>query len=116
MRTIIAGSRTITNAAVVEQAITEAPFWPKITEVLCGGAQGVDTLGANWAKHRGITISHYPAKWDEYGPSAGPIRNREMAQNADALILVWDGKSRGSRSMLSYARSSGLKIFEWVVK
>jgi hypothetical protein len=46
----------------------------------------------------------FPAKWDKYGKAAGPLRNREMAAYADALILVWDGKSRGSANMLAEAK------------
>jgi hypothetical protein len=113
VRVIIAGSRTITDMSEVLIAIHDSGF--AITEVVCGGATGVDNCGRFWAASHNIPVKMFPAQWDKHGPAAGPIRNRTMAENADALILVWDGRSRGSRNMLSYARSSGLKIHERVV-
>jgi len=108
MRTIIAGSRTITDAAEVEKAIKDSGF--VITEVLCGGAQGVDSLGAAWANTNKVPCSFYYADWKNLGKAAGPIRNSEMAAEAEALILVYDGKSRGSADMLMKAHARNLKI------
>jgi hypothetical protein len=56
-----------------------------------------------------------PARWDTEGKAAGPKRNKRMAEAADALILVWDGKSKGSASMKSEAQKRGLKIFEVII-
>lgn len=52
----------------------------------------------------------HKADWDAHGKAAGPIRNRKMAQEADALLLLWDGKSKGSASMLAEAKRTGLQI------
>lgn len=52
----------------------------------------------------------FPADWDKYGRRAGPIRNREMAEYADALLAYWDGKSRGTKNMIEEARARGLKV------
>ena len=41
-----------------------------------------------------------PAQWDLYGRAAGPIRNAQMADYADAAIIIWDGKSPGSLNMI----------------
>jgi hypothetical protein len=41
---------------------------------------------------------------------ADPIRNEEMAEVSDALIAFWDGKSRGTRSMIEIARRKGLQV------
>jgi len=109
MRTIIAGSRTITDPLEVEKAIANSGF--QITEVICGGAQGVDSLGAAWANAHAIPCTFFMAEWEAHGKAAGPIRNSEMAANADALILVYDGKSRGSADMLMKAHDKGLKIY-----
>ena len=46
MKVIIAGSRSITDATIVEKAINESGI--TITEMVCGGASGVDTLGEEW--------------------------------------------------------------------
>lgn len=98
MKVIIAGSRTIQDWDVVAQAIKNAPF--KITEVVSGGAQGVDYLGECLAELHGMSLKQFPADWHKHGRAAGPIRNKEMAQYADGLIAIWDGDSRGTANMI----------------
>jgi len=46
----------------------------------------------------------------KYGNAAGPIRNKQMAEYADALVAVWDGKSRGTKNMIDTAISMGLDV------
>lgn len=113
MRVIIAGSRTITNPIEVEKAITASGF--QITDVICGGAKGVDQLGQIWAAAHNISLRFFYPDWNQYGDAAGPIRNSIMADNADALILVWDGKSLGSQNMLTTATKKGLKVYSHLV-
>jgi hypothetical protein len=113
VKCIIAGSRTIRDYAIVAKAIADSGF--EITIVVSGGAYGVDACGEEWASENGIPIMRFPAKWDAYGNAAGPIRNEQMAKYADALILVWDGSSRGSTSMRRLAQQHSLKIHEHIV-
>jgi hypothetical protein len=113
MRTIIAGSRTIQDYAGLEFAINNCGW--KITEVVCGMARGVDTLGHDWAENNGVPCKEFPADWDTYGRRAGFVRNTAMAENADALILMWDGKSPGSKMMKDIALKKGLKFYELIV-
>lgn len=108
MRVIIAGSRSINSYIRVECAIHDSGF--VITEVLSGCASGVDRLGELWAQYANIPVRRFPADWDQYGKRAGYLRNEQMAQNADALIAVWDGTSRGTAHMLKLAQQYGLKI------
>lgn len=96
MKTIIAGSRTLRHADI-QDYVNRSGF--EITEVICGGAIGIDTLGKNWAISRGIPVTLFPAKWDKNGKSAGMIRNNEMAEYADAAIIITTG-SRGSANMI----------------
>lgn len=114
MKTIIAGSRTISDPLELEKAIKDSSFI--ITEVLSGGAQGVDSLGASWANANKVKCTFYYADWKQHGKIAGPIRNSFMASEAEALILVWDGKSRGSNDMLNKANAKGLKVHVHLVK
>jgi len=113
MRTIIAGSRTITDASKLQTVIDDYE-WP-ITTVLCGGAQGVDKLGEQYALAHNIPIEYYPADWKTHGKAAGPIRNSQMAENAEALILIWDGQSRGSKDMLAKAQAKNLKTYVYYI-
>jgi len=110
LKCIIAGSRDITDYDLICQAIQT--FGLKITEVVCGMARGVDLLGKRWADENKVPVKEFPADWNKYGRSAGMIRNEEMATYADALILVWDGKSRGSKNMLKMAKKYDLNILE----
>ena len=114
MKVIIAGGRDISfNSSDMLDKITAQ--MPSITEVVCGGAQGVDHHGKYWAIHNNIPVKEFPADWQTHGKAAGPIRNRQMAEYADALILIWDGKSRGSKNMMANAKTQGLQIHEVVV-
>jgi len=81
-----------------------------ITEVLCGGARGVDELGRVWATNHGIPVKWCPADWDRYGNRAGMVRNREMAEDGDVLVAVWDGESPGTKNMIEEAHSHGLEV------
>jgi hypothetical protein len=110
MRTIIAGSRYFTDMPTLEKAIEDSGF--DITEVVCGCARGVDTLGKEWAENYGVQVALFPADWQKFGKAAGPIRNQEMAEYGDSLILLWNPESsRGSRSMLREAKKLNLDIF-----
>lgn len=80
----------------------------QVSEVVCGGASGADANGQAWAESHGIPVKMFPADWKKYGRAAGPIRNREMAEYADALILFPGG--RGSESMRREAEKAGLKV------
>lgn len=115
MKTIIAGSRTINNYEIVEGVIIICPW--EITEVVCGCAAGVDTTGEFIAKDRGWPIVKFPAEWEIFGKRAGVMmRNKDMVDYADALILIWDGKNKGSKNMLQTAKKTGLRILEIIIK
>jgi hypothetical protein len=108
MRTIIAGCRDIENEILVFGAIVQSGIC--ITEVVSGGAKGVDRLGEEWADRNNIPVKLFPAQWKEHGKAAGPIRNDAMAIYANALIAIWDGQSRGTKNMIDNAIKYKLKI------
>lgn len=114
MRTIIAGSRNITSIKIVEKAIKASKI--DITCVICGGAAGVDSIGKYIATINNIPVEMYLAQWDQYGKKAGFIRNEQMAENADALIAIWNGVSSGTKHMIETAKRHGLKVSIYVVK
>ena len=78
--------------------------------VVCGMAKGADLLGERYANEKRYKVSRFPADWSSFGKSAGFVRNEEMAQNADALVAFWDGKSRGTQHMIKTAEKYKLKI------
>ncbi len=101
MKVIVAGSREGFVARNVFEAIEESPFYGKITEVVSGGARGVDRDGEYFAKLNNLPVKVFPALWGAEGKAAGCIRNARMAEYADALVAVWDGKSPGTKHMIA---------------
>lgn len=111
-RVIVAGSRGFGKSSLLYAALDN--LLSKVKEndeivIVSGGANGADKLGEQYAKERGYKLQVYPADWDQYGKAAGPIRNKQMAENADALVAFWDGKSRGTKNMIDEAAKHGLK-------
>lgn len=112
MRTIVAGSRSIESMAIVRRIIQQCPW--VITEIVSGTARGVDRLGEAVAHEMGIPVKQFPADWNKngvYDKSAGYKRNEKMAKYADAVIIIWDGESNGTKHMWDIALKHGLKIF-----
>ena len=116
MKTIIAGSRDNIEYQDVLSAMEECPWSSEITEVVSGKACGVDTMGEQWAKENNIPIKEFPANWKKFGKSAGPRRNEEMGDYADALVAVWDGGSKGTKHMIDYSKNKELKVFVYNLK
>jgi hypothetical protein len=117
MKTIVAGSRSITEYEVVARAIDLAP-WP-ITEVVSGKAPGVDRLGERWAFENFVPVKLFPAHWGSgttYNRRAGFLRNEEMAEYAEALVAVWDQQSSGTRHMIKIAVARKLRVLVVSVK
>lgn len=114
MKLIIAGSRSITDLEVVFTALALSNFSPIL--IVSGAARGVDTLGEEYAKLVNLPVIRFPAKWEQYGRSAGHIRNEEMGDFADALLAIWDGKSPGTRGMIMYMKSLHKPVFTYMVQ
>lgn len=113
MRIVIAGSRNYKNFEEAEVFIRaclgelkkDTPFI-----FLSGGCAGADRIGEMFAAKNGYKIEKFPAEWERFGRAAGPIRNRKMAQTCDLVICFWDGKSRGTKSMISLAKEYGKPV------
>jgi hypothetical protein len=102
MKVIIAGSRDFTDYNLLKTKIDHMRFDGqfKIDEIVSGAACGADQMGENYAANNNIPVKEFPADWNTHGKAAGPIRNKQMAEYADALIAVWDGKSKGTKNMI----------------
>ena len=111
MRTIVAGSRDGVSPRDVDEALAKCPWRP--TVVLSGAARGVDAWGEEAAQRLGIPVERFPAQWHKDGHfdrAAGMKRNALMAEHAQALLAVWDGKSRGTAHMIKCATEKGLQV------
>lgn len=123
----------------VMDAIQSCPF--DVTEVITGGAEGVDELADAWAKEAGIDRVIFPANWKGKKKAAGYKRNQKMAWYAalfdnqaihtedgtkglvemedklrGACLAVWDGKSAGTNHMINIAKEMGLPVYVHLVK
>lgn len=110
-RVIIAGGRDFNNYPLLERTMDY--LLSKVNDevmVVCGKARGADSLGEAYAKRNGYAVAYFPAQWNTYGKLAGYMRNEQMAQNADAVVAFWDGKSRGTEHMIRTAERYGLKV------
>ncbi|MBQ2675991.1 MAG: DUF2493 domain-containing protein [Clostridia bacterium] len=107
IRIVIAGSRTFNNYKAakiyIDNCISKIRKQNKII-IISGGSRGADSLGERYAKENKMQVELYPAEWNKYGKSAGPKRNEKMAQICNFVICFWDGKSRGTKSMIDYAK------------
>ena len=110
-RLVVAGTRTITDGDVVIDAIERSQFPFPDAQIVTGGAPGVDTIARDHANDTpGASSIVFTADWQTYGDRAGPIRNREMAAYGDGLVAVWDGASRGTRSMINAALDAPIPV------
>ena len=111
MRVIVAGGRDLTPNKDHIKWLIDTLVSLKTTEVICGMAKGADSLGKQVALKMNLKVREFPANWNKYGKLAGPIRNAEMAKNADACILFPGGKGTANMKML--ATVNELKIVEY---
>jgi predicted Rossmann-fold nucleotide-binding protein len=109
MKVIIAGSRnTYIERYIISAAVRESNF--NVTEVVCGGAPGVDRSAEKWAEFHGVKCTVIYADWDRYAEAAGPIRNAQMAKYADALIAFPGGK--GTKNMIKTMMGLKKPVYE----
>lgn len=120
MRIIIAGTRTFSDYVLLKKTMDDiiSTLAEQRITVISGGAKGADKLGEEWLSERlensrslvNWDLIRFPADWDKHGKAAGPIRNEEMANNADMCVVFWDGKSKGSAHMIKTALKKSLLV------
>ena len=97
MKILIAGSRSI------DEFDLSSHIPPNTTLIISGGAKGIDTLAEKYADEHKISKLILLPQYNLYGKSAPVKRNETMVDIADAVIIVWDGQSHGTKSTLQYA-------------
>ncbi|MBE6599746.1 MAG: DUF2493 domain-containing protein [Ruminococcaceae bacterium] len=104
MKLLIVGSRSITDFDL-------SPHIPAdVDTVISGGADGIDSLAERYAdKHR---LSKYilRPRYDLYGRAAPLKRNQQMVDMADAVLIIWDGISKGAQYTLKYSKKSNKQV------
>ena len=72
-------------------------------EIVSGGAVGVDSCAAEYAKENGIKLTVFLPQYERYGRAAPIVRNKEIVDYADKIIAFWNGSSKGTLSVIKYA-------------
>lgn len=114
MKVIIAGSRDFIDRTTIRQCIEASGIVGQITELVHGGCRGVDSVAHDLFEGV-VPIKVFPADWKKHGKAAGPIRNQQMAEYADALIAIARPKSRGTGHMVSMMKRFRKPCYVFVV-
>ncbi len=99
MKLLIAGSRSIKDFDLSGYVPSEVDL------IISGGADGVDSLAEEYADRYRISKLILRPKYDKYGKSAPLKRNEVMVDIADVVLIIWDGKSKGTMHTVKYAQS-----------
>lgn len=104
MKLAVIGSRNL-------QGIEIDAYIPEdVTEIVSGGARGVDTLAKAFASRQGIKLTEFLPQYELYGRAAPLKRNQEIAAYADQLLALWDGVSKGTAYTVKCFERLGKKV------
>lgn len=109
MRVAVIGSRGITKANI-------GAFLPQgVTEIVSGGAKGVDTCAAEYAAQNEIKLTVFLPDYNRYRKGAPLKRNIQIIEYADEVIAFWNGKSAGTKYVIDECKRQGKKITVYYV-
>ena len=94
MKIAIIGSRTVT-VDNIEHYLPD-----HVTEIVSGGAEGVDTCAAAFARKKGLKLTAFLPQYEKFGRAAPLRRNEQIADYADCAVAFWDGMSKGTRHVI----------------
>ena len=100
MKIAIIGSRNITRVDIDK-------YIEGCSEIVSGGAKGIDTCAAEYAKVSGVRLTVFLPEYERYGRAAPIVRNKQIVDYADKIVAFWDGSSKGTLSVIRYAQKLG---------
>ncbi len=104
MKVAVIGSRTVIIDNIGE-------YLPDgTTELVSGGARGVDTCAREYAAAHGIPITEFLPEYNLYGRGAPIKRNYLIIDYADIVLAFWDGKSRGTKMVIDTCKKQGKEV------
>ena len=104
MKLAIIGSRTAGQINIA-QYVQEQP-----SEIVSGGARGVDSYAAQYAKANNIPLTVFRPNYKAHLQGAPIRRNEEIVKYADKVLAFWDGVSRGTLYTINYAKKQGKPV------
>jgi len=104
LKLLVVGSRSITEFDLSPYITAE------VETIISGGAGGVDTLAEKYADQHRLSKYIMRPRYDLYGRGAPLKRNEQMVDLADAVLIIWDGQSKGTNYTLKYAQKKNKKV------
>ena len=104
MKTAVIGSRGL-KVSNLEKYLPQ-----ETTEIISGGAKGIDTCAKEYAIANNIKLTEFLPEYEKYGKSAPLKRNITIIENADIVLAFWDGKSSGTKFVIEKCREFGKEI------
>lgn len=104
MKTAVIGSRGL----LVDNLEKYLP--QETTEIISGGAKGIDTCAREYAISHNIKLTEFLPEYEKYGRSAPLKRNITIIENADIVLAFWDGKSNGTRFVIDNCKKLGKEV------
>lgn len=96
----------------VEEILEKETKDLQVTKLIHGGANGVDSAAQDWAKENNIETEVFEPDYDKYNGKIAPLkRNDTMIEKSDKIIAIWDGKSSGTKYVISNAPSSKIIVY-----
>ncbi len=104
MKLLIVGSRSIKNIDI-------APYVPEgVDTIISGGADGIDSLAEQYADTHRLSKYIIRPRYDRWKRFAPLKRNTEMVDMADIVLIIWDGRSKGTHPF-RHPCSPSLRLF-----
>ncbi len=110
MIVLVCGGRDFRDYHFVAKCLDQLHKKTPITRLRHGAAPGADTHAKIWAMKNDIPTDHYPADWNTYGNSAGPIRNAQMIVDRPDLVVAFPG-GNGTAHMTKIAKEDKIKVW-----
>ena len=104
MKVAVIGSRDIKDINLGEYLKDD------VTEIVSGGAKGVDTVASQYAQENNIKLTEFLPEYNRYKRGAPLKRNIQIAEYADKVLAFWDGKSRGTKFVIDYCKNSNIPV------
>ena len=96
MKIAVVGSRGIGDYLILEQIWNKLNLGYEGHTIISGAAKGVDQIARKFALNHSLGLVEYKADWDKYGKKAGFIRNKDIINECEICIAIWDGESKGT--------------------
>ena len=110
-RIVIGGYRNFNNYEIFKDFVDLCIRDKSEITILSGHCKGTDLMAERYAKEKGLVLEIYPADWKKYGKAAGPIRNKQMVENADTVIAFVSETASGTKNLIENAKKLNKELF-----